>query len=89
MVHTDPPHPEPHAASTDRTLVEAMNAGDEAAFAQLYSRHRDWVVRLAYRFTRNEQDALDVLQEVFAAAGIIAHTKLGGLQKKGVARWIM
>jgi len=65
LAHTDPPHAGPHAP-TDQALVEAMNSGDEAAFARLYSRHRDWVVRLAYRFTRDEQDALDVLQEVFA-----------------------
>jgi RNA polymerase sigma-70 factor (ECF subfamily) len=31
----------------------------------LYWRYRDWVVRLALRFTRDEDLALDVLQEVF------------------------
>ena len=32
---------------------------------ELYRRYRDWVVRLAYRFTGNEDIALDVLQETF------------------------
>jgi len=51
---------------SDEALVDAANGGDEAAFEALYLRHRDWVVRLAYRFSGNEADALDVLQETFA-----------------------
>ena len=51
---------------SDEALVEAANRGDEAAFEALYFRHRDWVVRLARRFTGNQADALDVLQETFA-----------------------
>ncbi len=39
--------------------------GDSAAFEELYHRHRDWVYRLAWRFTRDHQDAQDVLQETF------------------------
>jgi len=50
----------------DQTLVEAINRGDPAAFEALYYRYRDWVVRLARRFTGNDADALDVLQEAFA-----------------------
>lgn len=43
-----------------------MNAGDASAFDALYFRHREWVVRLAVRFTGNDADALDVLQETFS-----------------------
>lgn len=43
-----------------------MNRGDASAFNTLYARHRDWVVRLARRFSRNDADALDVLQETFS-----------------------
>jgi RNA polymerase sigma-70 factor (ECF subfamily) len=50
----------------DQSLVEAINAGDTRAFDALYFRYRDWVVRLATRFTGNADDALDVLQETFA-----------------------
>jgi len=50
---------------TDLELVDAMNAGDVAAFEALYARHRDWVARQARRFTGDDDDALDVLQETF------------------------
>ena len=50
---------------TDQELVEAANRGDGAAFDALYRRYRDWVVSLAWRFTGNREDALDVLQETF------------------------
>lgn len=50
---------------SDRELIELANNGDPDAFEALYFRHRDWVYRLAWRFTGNQQDALDVLQETF------------------------
>ena len=51
---------------SDQELVEAANRGDSEAFEALYYRHRDWVVRLACRFTGSHHDALDVLQDTFA-----------------------
>ncbi len=51
---------------TDEALVEAANRGDVAAFEAIYYRYRDWVVRLAVRYTGNQDEALDVLQETFA-----------------------
>ncbi len=42
------------------------NRGEADAFEALYLRYRDWVYRLAWRFTGNREDALDVLQETFA-----------------------
>jgi RNA polymerase sigma-70 factor (ECF subfamily) len=50
---------------TDQQLIAAINAGDVAAFEVLYFRYRAWVVGLAYRFTGDEDLALDVLQETF------------------------
>jgi RNA polymerase sigma-70 factor (ECF subfamily) len=50
----------------DGALIAAINRGDPAAFEALYYRYRDWVARLARRFTGNEADALDVLQDTFA-----------------------
>ena len=61
MTHREPPVD----ARSDEDLIAAMNDGDSEAFEALYVRYRDWVVRLAYRFTRNQDDALDVLQETF------------------------
>ena len=49
----------------DEELLQRANGGDPDAFEVLYRRHRDWVHRLAWRFTGNPQDALDVLQETF------------------------
>ncbi|MCI0343203.1 MAG: RNA polymerase sigma factor [Planctomycetales bacterium] len=51
---------------SDEDLVAAANGGDVAAFEALYRRHRDWVVRLAFRFTGDHDSALDVLQETFS-----------------------
>ena len=51
----------------DEELLQRANGGDPDAFEALYRRHRDWVHRLAWRFTGNQQDALDVLQETFVA----------------------
>ena len=50
---------------SDLDLVAAVNGGDWAAFDVLYHRHRDWVLRLAWRFTQDENDAHDVVQDVF------------------------
>ena len=50
----------------DHELVERANRGDEAAFVELYERHRGWAASVAYRFTGNGADTLDVVQEVFA-----------------------
>ncbi|MHC4324997.1 MAG: RNA polymerase sigma factor [Planctomycetota bacterium] len=50
---------------SDRQLIELANKGDSEAFEALYHRYRDWVYRLAWRFTHNRADALDVLQETF------------------------
>jgi len=58
MAHGDDPR-------TDQQLIAAINAGSEQAFEALYRRYRDWVVNLAYRFTHNRDDAIDVMQEVF------------------------
>jgi len=52
--------------STDAELIEACDAGDPDAFAELYHRHRDWVVRLARQFTRDDHLAVEVMQDTFA-----------------------
>lgn len=50
---------------TDLELVAAINGGDSEAFEALYLRYREWVTALAYRFTEDNDLALDVLQETF------------------------
>jgi RNA polymerase sigma-70 factor, ECF subfamily len=58
------PGAEPDVIPDDQ-LLQRAKGGDPDAFEALYRRHRDWVHRLAWRFTGNQQDALDVLQETF------------------------
>src|SRR5258708_32692937 len=61
-------HTEPKSAidtRTDLQLIAAINGSDSRAFEALYLRYRDWVVALAYRFTGDNDLALDVLQETF------------------------
>jgi len=50
---------------SDKELIESANKGEPEAFETLYYRYRDWVYYLAWRFTGNQEDALDVLQETF------------------------
>jgi RNA polymerase sigma-70 factor (ECF subfamily) len=49
----------------DAGLVDRFNAGEVEAFEQLYMRHRDWVVNLAYRLSGDRDLALDVMQDAF------------------------
>lgn len=49
----------------DQQLIERINAGDTEAFEMLYRRYRDWVYRLAWRFTGRQSLAQDVVQETF------------------------
>ena len=55
---------------SDDELIAVCNAGGAkeaaAAFEALYRRHRDYVLRVARRFARDRELALDSLQETFA-----------------------
>ena len=57
------------AGADDDSLVAVCNSGDAdaaiAAFETLYRRHRDFVLRVALRFTHDRELAADVLQETF------------------------
>lgn len=50
---------------TDAELVNSARRGSLVAFDALYERHKGWVLALAFRFSGNREDALDVLQETF------------------------
>lgn len=50
---------------SDVELVAAVRRGDWKAFDALYFRHKEWTYRLAWRFAADENEAMDVVQEVF------------------------
>lgn len=51
----------------DKELVSEFKAGDVSAFEQLLERHEERVYSLALRITRNQEDAEEVLQDVFTS----------------------
>ena len=59
----------------DETLVERFRRGDDTAFDELVARHHGKVYAIAYRMTRNREDALDIAQEVFVKA------------HRGISKW--
>ncbi len=52
----------------EKSLLQALKAGDRAAFAYLVETHSPAIYRLALRMVNNPQDAEDVLQETFIKA---------------------
>ena len=65
----------------DEELVQAFQAGDDAAFNVLVERHMKPTYALAYRLTGSHHDADDLAQEAF----IRAHRGLAGF--RGEARF--
>lgn len=55
---------------SDAELVDLCNTGDRNdavdAFEALYARHKDYVLRVAFRYIGDADLALDVLQETFS-----------------------
>ena len=62
---SNPPAPRGDTRA-DALLVALAGRGDADAFATLYKRHREFVLRVATRFSPDHDTALDVTQEVFA-----------------------
>ena len=56
------------ADRTDGELVALVLGGRQAAFAEIVSRHKLPLHRLIARIIGDDDEALDVLQEVFVAA---------------------
>src|SRR5215208_7038927 len=54
-----------HSSADDRTLVQAAQQGDMAAFEELVARHRDKIYARAFSMMRNEEEAIDLSQEAW------------------------
>lgn len=70
---------------SDVELIERFRAGSVEAFEELVSRYEAKVFNLALRFTRNQEDAEEVLQDVFATI----YKKIEGFQgKSAFSSWL-
>ncbi|MCS7185943.1 MAG: sigma-70 family RNA polymerase sigma factor [Armatimonadota bacterium] len=53
---------------TDERLVEAAQAGNQEAFAELVRRYQSKVYNLALRYTNDSETAMDIAQDAFVRA---------------------
>jgi RNA polymerase sigma-70 factor, ECF subfamily len=73
--------------ATDDELVAAVRGGDEAAFTQLFERHRHLVSRLGYRFFPRREQVEEIIQEAFVKAYFALNGYQGGYEKSFVS-WL-
>lgn len=83
-IESTPPAP---AEATDAELVRLAAAGDEAAFEQLFLRHRRRVALIAGRFFRRREQIEEVVQESFTKA-YFALTDFSNQQDASFAAWL-
>lgn len=70
---------------SDKELVEALKAGDATSFDELLKRYSEKVHNLAMRITRNEEDAEEILQDVF----VTVHKKIDKFEgKSAFSSWL-
>src|SRR5213078_437580 len=56
---------EPTCFLTDAELIERYSAGDARAFDLLFCRYEKAVYKLAFRLTKNHDDAMEIASETF------------------------
>jgi RNA polymerase sigma-70 factor (ECF subfamily) len=83
MTQGDAPHTRSDAEQSDETARGAMRA--IPSFEEIYARFGERVLNLAYRFTRDEESARDMTQEVFTKV----YENLGAFREEsGLYTWI-
>lgn len=55
----------PLTKQQEERLVQRVLDGQSAAFGELITAHSDWMMRVAYRMTRNEASSEELVQEAF------------------------
>lgn len=77
----------PAEERSDLTLVNQARSGDEAAFEELFNRHKRRVSLIASRFFRQREQIEEVLQESFAKA-YFALSDFSNTQENSFAAWL-
>jgi RNA polymerase sigma-70 factor (ECF subfamily) len=72
---------------TDVDLVTRAHAGDEAAFEELFNRHRRRVALIGSRFFRQREQIEEIVQESFTKA-YFALSDFSNRQEASFAAWI-
>jgi RNA polymerase sigma-70 factor, ECF subfamily len=81
------PAPSREAERADAELAALARDGDEAAFEELFRRHRRRVALIAARFFRTREQVEEVVQESFAKA-FFALSEFGGGREASFAAWL-
>ena len=58
----------PEMNTTDKLAIILAQQGHESAFRELYENNYAMIFRLAYRYTKSQQDSEDIMQETFIKA---------------------
>lgn len=75
------------ATAGDAALVDAINAGDEGALAEVYRRHSSSIYGLALRILRRADLAQEVLQEV--VCGLWERPDRFDAERGGLRPWLL
>ena len=78
---------EADAGPSDSELVSGVRAGDDAAFEELFRRHRRRVALIASRFFRRREQIEEVVQESFAKA-FFALGEFSNRQAESFGAWL-
>ena len=57
---------QPYSTLSDTALADLLKSGDQSAFAQIYDRYWRVIYGHVYKMLQDEEEAKDVLQEVFS-----------------------
>ncbi len=72
---------------TDDALVAAVRAGDEAAFAELFTRYKKMVASIGGRFFARREQIEEIIQTTFYQAYLALGQYQGG-QERSFAAWL-